>query len=120
MLATPLLVSMIEEGFFNNNISQAIIDNYLSKSNLKNIEGLILGCTHFPLIKKEVEHFCTAKTEVIDSTEIVAEYTKRSSPKAQFTQCRTRRSSPLSMFQILRLHLPKAPKYFLVRTNLKR
>lgn len=76
MLATPLLVSMIEEGFFNNNISQAIIDNYLSKPNLKNIEGLILGCTHFPLIKKEVEHFCAAKTEVIDSTEIVANYTK--------------------------------------------
>lgn len=76
MLATPLLVSMIEEGFFNNNISQAIIDNYLSKPNLKNIEGLILGCTHFPLIKKEVEHFCGTDTEVIDSTEIVANYTK--------------------------------------------
>lgn len=74
MLATPLLVSMIEEGFFNNNISQAIIDSYLSKSNLKEIDGLILGCTHFPLIKKEVEKYYKANTEVIDSTEIVAEY----------------------------------------------
>ena len=76
MLATPLLVSMIEEGFFNNNISQAIIDSYLSKSNLKEINGLILGCTHFPLIKKEVEKFYNAGTKVIDSTEIVAQHTK--------------------------------------------
>ncbi len=76
MLATPLLVSMIEEGFFNNNISQAIIDSYLSKSNLKEIDGLILGCTHFPLIKKEVQKFYHSSTEVIDSTEIVAQHTR--------------------------------------------
>ena len=76
MLATPLLVSMIEEGFFNNNISQAIIDSYLSKSNLKDIDGLILGCTHFPLIKTEVQKFYRSSTEVIDSTEIVAQHTR--------------------------------------------
>lgn len=76
MLATPLLVSMIEEGFFNNNISQAIINDYLSRPNLKGISGLILGCTHFPLIKSEVQTFYTDKTEVIDSTEIVANFTK--------------------------------------------
>lgn len=76
MLATPLLVSMIEEGFFNNTISQAIIDSYLSKSNLKDIDGLILGCTHFPLIKKEVQKFYKTGTEVIDSTEIVAQHTQ--------------------------------------------
>jgi glutamate racemase len=72
MLATPLLVSMIEEGFFNNRISQAIINNYLEKSTLKEIEALILGCTHFPLIKSEVESFYKGRTEVIDSSTIVA------------------------------------------------
>lgn len=76
MLATPLLVAMIEEGYFNNNISQSIINSYLSKPNLKEIDGLILGCTHFPLIKKEVESFYKNTTKVIDSTEIVAQHTK--------------------------------------------
>ncbi len=75
MLATPLLVSMIEEGFFNNNISQAIINAYLERSNLRDINALILGCTHFPLVKKEVEKFYGGSTQVIDSTEIVAEHT---------------------------------------------
>jgi len=72
MLATPLLVSMIEEGFFNNRISQAIVNNYLDKSTLEGIKALILGCTHFPLIKQEVESFYSDNTEVIDSSKIVA------------------------------------------------
>lgn len=76
MLATPLLVSMIEEGFFNNTISQAIIDNYLEKSTLREIEALILGCTHFPLIKKQVDKFYAGKAEVIDSSAIVAQSLK--------------------------------------------
>lgn len=73
MLATPLLVAMIEEGFFNNNISKAVIAAYLEKSNLRDIEALILGCTHFPLIKKEIEKHYKGTVKVIDSTDIVAE-----------------------------------------------
>lgn len=77
MLATPLLVAMVEEGFFNNNISQSIIDSYLSKSNLRDIDGLILGCTHFPHIKTQVQSFYNQSVEVLDSTEIVAQYTQK-------------------------------------------
>src|SRR6187402_1684557 len=56
-LATPLLVPMIEEGFFNNQISHEIIGKYLSDSTLENINALILACTHYPLIKKEISEF---------------------------------------------------------------
>ncbi len=74
-LATPLLAPMIEEGFFNNKISQTIIDNYLGKRPLKEINALVLGCTHYPLIQQEIEK-CYAesnkKVEVIDSATIVA------------------------------------------------
>lgn len=73
MLATPLLVAMIEEGFFNNNISKAVIASYLEKANLREIDALILGCTHFPLIKTEIEAYYGGKTRVIDSTDIVSE-----------------------------------------------
>lgn len=75
-LATPLLVPMIEEGFHNDNISEAIISEYLKSEDLKNIEGLILGCTHYPLIKKEIQQHLNPKTEVIDSALIVAEALK--------------------------------------------
>lgn len=71
-LATPLLAPMIEEGFFNNKISQTIINSYLSKSRLNKIDALILGCTHYPLIKNEIKKYYGKKVEVIDSSEIVA------------------------------------------------
>lgn len=76
-LATPLLAPMIEEGYFNNHISKTIIHSYLEKSNLQDIKALILGCTHYPLIKKELESFYKKKTEVIDSSEIVAQFVQQ-------------------------------------------
>lgn len=75
-LATPLLAPMIEEGFFNNVISKTVIHSYLSKSNLSQIDGLVLGCTHYPLIKKEIKNYYKQhklKTAVIDSSEVIAQ-----------------------------------------------
>lgn len=71
-LATPLLAPMIEEGFFNNNISEQIIKEYLANPALANIEGLILGCTHYPLIKKQIDSYFEGKISVIDTSLIVA------------------------------------------------
>lgn len=71
-LATPLLVPMIEEGFLEGRISQDIIDEYLKKPDVQNVEALILGCTHYPLIKPQVENFYNNSVNVLDSSEIVA------------------------------------------------
>ncbi|MFM7021615.1 MAG: glutamate racemase [Flavobacteriales bacterium] len=78
-LATPLLAPMIEEGFFNNNISKTIISAYLDKSALKGIDALILGCTHYPLIQKEIEAVYKKKKEkikILNSADIVANSVK--------------------------------------------
>lgn len=75
-LATPLLAPMIEEGFFNNRISEQIIREYLANQTLTSIEGLILGCTHYPLIKKQIEDYYQGSVEVIDTSIIVAEAIK--------------------------------------------
>lgn len=71
-LATPLLVPMIEEGFFSGEISDKIIQRYLSDPILQDLEAIILGCTHYPLIKTSIQEFCGQHVEVIDSSEIVA------------------------------------------------
>lgn len=70
--ATPLLASMIEEGFFNNKISRTIIFDYLSRPKLKKIDSLVLACTHYPLIRKEVEEFYKGKIKIYDNAEVVA------------------------------------------------
>ncbi|MDN5200745.1 glutamate racemase [Fulvivirgaceae bacterium BMA10] len=71
-LATPLLVPMIEEDLADDKINQSIINNYLKKDSIQNIEALILGCTHYPLIKKQVENFYQGSVDIIDSSEITA------------------------------------------------
>ncbi|PWJ60167.1 glutamate racemase [Dyadobacter jejuensis] len=71
-LATPLLAPMIEEGFFDNNISEKIIEAYLSDPTLAGIEALILGCTHYPLIKQQIAEYYQQPVAILDSSEIVA------------------------------------------------
>jgi len=72
-LATPLLVPMIEEGFIFDDISNAIIRSYLSRKELQGIESLILGCTHYPIIKNQISRFFNFNVNVIDSAKIVAD-----------------------------------------------
>jgi len=72
-LATPLLAPMIEEGFFSNTISKTVIHSYLTSPKLKNIDSLILACTHYPLIQAEIEEFYHEKVTIINSAAIVAQ-----------------------------------------------
>jgi len=75
-LATPLLAAMIEEGFIEGKISEAIIHNYLNHKELNNINQLILACTHYPLIQNLIEKFYDDKVEIIDSASEVAKHIK--------------------------------------------
>lgn len=71
-IATPLLAPMIEEGFFNNQISHEIIEQYLSSPEIGDIDALILACTHYPLIKKEINDYYEGKIPILDSADVVA------------------------------------------------
>ncbi|MDT8432075.1 MAG: glutamate racemase [Bacteroidales bacterium] len=73
-LATPLFVPMIEEGFVFDDISNAIIRSYLSRRELDDIDTLILGCTHYPIIRNQISRYYNFRVNVIDSARIVAEY----------------------------------------------
>ena len=71
-LATPLLAGMIEEGFYNNNISHAVLSRYLSDPTLNNIDALVLACTHYPLIKNEISEYYGYRVKIFDSAQVVA------------------------------------------------
>ena len=71
-MATPLLVPMIEEGFIFDDISNAIIRTYLSTESLTGIQAIILGCTHYPIIKNKISKIFNFNIEVIDSARIVS------------------------------------------------
>tara|TARA_B110000977_G_C11041367_1_gene479000 strand:- start:1104 stop:1904 length:801 start_codon:yes stop_codon:yes gene_type:complete len=76
-LATPLLVPMIEEGFYEDKISSSIIANYLENKQLKDIDHLILGCTHYPLIEDDINKFYKTRVTIINSAKIVAKFVEK-------------------------------------------
>jgi len=73
-MATPLLVPMIEEGFVFDDISNAIIRSYLSRKELVGIDALILGCTHYPIIRNQISRVLNFEVNVLDTARIVALY----------------------------------------------
>src|SRR5436190_15270272 len=75
-LATPLLASMIEEGFYNDNISTAVLQEYLSYPEFTDIDAMVLACTHYPLIKNEIAAFFQNKIKIFDSALVVAQKLK--------------------------------------------
>lgn len=78
-LSAPMLVPMIEEGVYSDDISESIIRKYLNDDSLVGINSLILGCTHYPIIKSQIAHFyekTDGDVEVIDSAETVAKALK--------------------------------------------
>lgn len=72
-LATPLLVPLIEEGFSDQIIMIDAIKSYLTTPSLRDVDALVLACTHYPLIKQLIKEFYKDETMIIDSTDIVAE-----------------------------------------------
>ncbi|HVE44616.1 MAG TPA: glutamate racemase [Gammaproteobacteria bacterium] len=70
---TNLLASAIEE-FGNHPVIDPLLDVYLSHADLKNIDALILACTHYPVIKNRISQH--VKT-IIDPSDIVAQAVKK-------------------------------------------
>lgn len=74
---TPLLVPLIEEGWLHNSISREVIEAYMSDTGFYQIDTLILGCTHYPLIKEDIADYFsrnfTRPVEIIDSSIAVVE-----------------------------------------------
>ena len=68
---------MIEEGFYKNKISNTILSNYLEREELKGIDHLILGCTHYPLIEDEIKQYYDRNVKIINSAKIVSKYIRK-------------------------------------------
>jgi glutamate racemase len=75
-LATNLLASAIEE-FGNNKVIDSLLDEYLSHASLKDLDALILACTHYPVVKEKIAAYFNHKMEIIDPSDIVAQAIKK-------------------------------------------
>ena len=71
-IACPLLVPLIEEGWLKKPETRRIVKNYLLPLKTRQIDTLILGCTHYPLLKEPIQKKIGRRTAVIDSAAALA------------------------------------------------
>ncbi len=65
--ACPLFVPFAEEGWLNTEATKFVAKEYLKELKEKEIESLILGCTHYPLLHEVIQEAIGDKVKLIDS-----------------------------------------------------
>ncbi len=68
----PLFVPLAEEGWIEGSLPEAIAREYLGPVLERDIDVLILGCTHYPLLKGIIQTVCGPAVTLIDSADAVA------------------------------------------------
>lgn len=71
-LPCPLLVALAEEGWADKPVTRAVIAEYLAPFRSDPPDALILGCTHYPVLKKQIGEFLGDGTVLVDSGEEAA------------------------------------------------
>ncbi len=66
-LACPLFVSLAEEGWTDNDVAVLVAEKYLSPLRGLGIDTLVLGCTHYPLLKSVIARAIGSEINLIDS-----------------------------------------------------
>jgi glutamate racemase len=67
-VACPLLVPLVEEGWLDKAETAMIVKKYLQPLKTRQIDTLILGCTHYPLLKKVIQRKIGKRVHLIDSS----------------------------------------------------
>lgn len=63
----PLFVPLVEEGLFNSPITDMAIEMYLGKLKNEGMDAVILGCTHYPMLKDQICKYFNGDTLVFDT-----------------------------------------------------
>lgn len=70
------LVSLIESGQIHSPEMTGLLQSYLTPMIAQNIDYLVLGCTHYPLLKNQIEKIVPQHVQIIDSGEAIAKRIK--------------------------------------------
>jgi len=75
-VAAPLLVPLVEEGWFEGDVPRLAVERYLAQLGSHDVDTIVLGCTHYPILRPLIEACATRllgeHTKVVDSAEATA------------------------------------------------
>jgi len=90
-LACPLLVPLVEEGWVDKKATKEIVKEYLGYFKDKKIEGLVLACTHYPMLNEVIEKVIGRRIKIINPAEILAKEVRNFLPASAPLQAELRR-----------------------------
>jgi len=64
--ACPLFVPLVEEGFKEHVVTQEVIEYYLESMRNTDIDAMILGCTHYPLLRSKIRAYMGEKIQIVN------------------------------------------------------
>ena len=64
--ACPLFVPLVEEGFTKHHITEEVIDIYLREMRESEVDTMILGCTHYPLIRSAIKDYMGDRVHIVN------------------------------------------------------
>ncbi len=70
--ACPLLVPLVEAGWINDPISEMVVEKYVTPLLADSVDVIILGCTHFPLLKPLIQKKVGSQVRLVDPGETLA------------------------------------------------
>lgn len=62
----PLFVPLVEEGFAKHKITEEVIDIYLSDMRNSDVDTMILGCTHYPLLRSKIMAYFGNSVQIVN------------------------------------------------------
>jgi glutamate racemase len=71
--ACPLFVPLAEEGWLNHPVTFQVAEEYLAELRQSRVDTLVLGCTHYPILRPVIERTLGDQISYVDSGEAVAE-----------------------------------------------
>jgi len=75
--ACPLFVPLAEEGWTDNAVVRQVADTYLTPLREADVDTLVLGCTHYPLLRGVLQETMGPEVVLVDSAESVAQEVRR-------------------------------------------
>jgi glutamate racemase len=72
--AAPLFVALAEEGWANTHVAREVAEHYLAPLMDAEIDTLVLGCTHYPILRGTIEQVVGEKVRIVDSAETTAQF----------------------------------------------
>lgn len=71
-LAAPLFVPLVEEGWADTDVAAKVVRIYLAPLKRLRPEAMIMGCTHYPILRKALAAFMGPSTRLVDSSALAA------------------------------------------------